>query len=516
MQTVQSLKDGIWNLPNTVTSFLARDEPVPSGNSNDTNNNGNAMTNSDISCVNNPDAESTKENADKSCTNEVLVEEGVTVAAASTSSSLMSYDDDILERSHAIPYALIKEQWQLVLDQEEETTIPQMEVAINKCKDLVLQCTDDSDERKWLVRHLIELRHRLRELQDLDSDPDAVPTETKVILGHHFVRHENKSSKRKLHCDHCAGIIWNVVQTSFVCTDCSFVVHQKCMRNVIRICAHVITTERNLPIECICPEIGLAFQKYTCAECGTQLSYNVSTAFDCFGVEFKAESLNSIAPRLCDYSGLYYCPLCHWNDTSIIPARVMNNWDFVPRKVGRASLQQIRLLHDRPVIHLEDRNPRLFQLIALKLGVVKKLRHKLTQMRPYLMFCRIAEELRLIRDTIGTKRHLMQNDHMYSVADLVGVEKGTLPEFLRRARDIFERHIRNCVICSGKAYICEVCNNDEILFPFDDAAIACTLCNSISHKVCHERKNQNCLKCARLKIREQQMRNEILDAANGN
>lgn len=176
----------------------------------------------------------------------------------------------------------------------------------------------------------------------------------------------------------------------------------------------------------------------------------------------------------------------------------------------------------------------MFQFV-LKLVVVKKVRQKLTQMRRYLAVCRIADELRLVRESIGNKRHLMQTVDMYSVADLVAVENGTLPEFLRKVHINFERHIRNCVvscgivtgsnwnhfispqqICSAKAYLCEVCNNDEILFPFDDCAIACIRCNSVSHRACHVRKNMQCLKCTRLRIREQLLRNEILDAANGN
>lgn len=38
-------------------------------------------------------------------------------------------------------------------------------------------------------------------------------------------------------------------------------------------------------------------------------------------------------PRLCDFSGLYYCDFCHWNDTMVIPARILANWDFEPHKV---------------------------------------------------------------------------------------------------------------------------------------------------------------------------------------
>ena len=39
--------------------------------------------------------------------------------------------------------------------------------------------------------------------------------------------------------------------------------------------------------------------------------------------------------RQCDYTGQYYCSHCHWNDLAVIPARVVHNWDFEPRKVRR-------------------------------------------------------------------------------------------------------------------------------------------------------------------------------------
>uniref|UniRef100_A0A182SEE7 Phorbol-ester/DAG-type domain-containing protein n=1 Tax=Anopheles maculatus TaxID=74869 RepID=A0A182SEE7_9DIPT len=369
-------------------------------------------------------------------------------------------------------------------------------------------------------RHLVELRYRYRELVDYSRDPEAILEETEVILGHHFVRRkqfpfQQLQQKRNLYCDHCSGVIWNVVQASYVCNDCSFAVHHKCLRSVIRICAHIVTTEHKQPIECICPEIGLAFQKYTCAECGTQLSYNTSTAINCFGLEFKAEKLNSIQPRLCDYTGLYYCPACHWNDTSIIPARVTNNWDFVPRKVCRASRQQISLLLHKPVIRLEERNPRLFTFIP-QLAEVKRVREQLGEMKRYLIACRLADERKLVAKQIGERRHLMESVDLYSVADLVGVEDGTLVGHLRTLRATFEHHIRSCLICSGKAYICEFCNNDQILFPFDDNAVSCTRCNTVSHRECYQRKGMKCAKCTRLRRRALQTLREQLDLENGN
>lgn len=76
--------------------------------------------------------------------------------------------DDSSDKSHAIPNSLIKEEWQLVLDQD--ASIDDLTNAIEKCKELVLKTDECSTERKWLVRHLVELRFRLREMEDANID----------------------------------------------------------------------------------------------------------------------------------------------------------------------------------------------------------------------------------------------------------------------------------------------------------------------------------------------------------
>lgn len=210
MQAVQSLKDGIWNLPSTVNSLLGREDGGTSGVVDDQNNNATTMPDDGNNRKNDDEADTDSDNGAA-----VAAIEEHDIGTESLANSLMSVEEDILDRSHAIPFGLIREQWQLVLDWD--ASIAEMEDAIRKCKELVLRCDDISEEKKWLVRHLIELRYRLRELQDVDNDPDAIPPETKVILGHHFVANRKKP-KYKVHCDHCSGIIWNVVQASYICT----------------------------------------------------------------------------------------------------------------------------------------------------------------------------------------------------------------------------------------------------------------------------------------------------------
>uniref|UniRef100_A0A182NIP7 Phorbol-ester/DAG-type domain-containing protein n=1 Tax=Anopheles dirus TaxID=7168 RepID=A0A182NIP7_9DIPT len=512
--TVQNLREGLWNLPSTVNSLLLAGTTVL-GDRNSTGEltaDRKSLTERDD---NNNDGSGEALDADDSEQDEEVQEKGTRTLEPMNSSvgSLQALCDERSDQeqdiagpsSPTLPNPAISGvKWQLVpLDQN--ASLVELSNAIDVCRSLVQTNAygSETEQGKWVVRHLIELRYRYRELLDYARDPEAVLDDAEVILGHHFVRRkqfpfQQLQRKRHLYCDHCSGIIWNVVQASYVCYDCSFAAHHKCVRDVIRICAHVVTTEHKLPIECICPEIGLAFQKYTCAECGIQLSY---------------QKRNSIQPRLCDYTGLYYCPACHWNDTSVIPARITNNWDFVPRKVCRASRQQIALLLHKPVISLEEKNPRLFTFIP-RLAEVKRIRLQLGEMKRYLIACRLADEMKLLAKQIGKRRHLMESCELYSVADLVGVEDGSLLSYLRTIRNTFEHHIRTCLICSGKAYICELCNND--LFPFDEDAVSCTRCNAVSHQLCFDRKHKKCAKCSRIRRRALQTLREQLDLENGN
>lgn len=211
----------------------------------------------------------------------------------SVASTSLSGDDTSSERSHAIPSSLIKEQWQLILDQD--ASIEELTNAIERCKELVLNTDECTNERKWLVRHLVELRFRLREMEDATNDSmklcgskykvkplrisilliftfTCLP---QVILGHHFVDYQAKSiPTTKQHCDNCTGIIWSVVQASYICVDCNFCVHHKCVENVIRVCANVIASERKEPLDEICPENGLSFKQYKCTECHASLSFS--------------------------------------------------------------------------------------------------------------------------------------------------------------------------------------------------------------------------------------------------
>lgn len=62
-------------------------------------------------------------------------------------------------------------------------------------------------------------------------------------------------------------------------------------------------------------EKGLDSQGCFCAGCSRQIGFSF------------------VRPKLCAFSGLYYCDFCHQDDASVIPARIIHNWDLTKRPV---------------------------------------------------------------------------------------------------------------------------------------------------------------------------------------
>lgn len=165
-----------------------------------------------------------------------------------------------------------------------------------------------------------------------------------------------------------------------------------------------------------------------------------------------------------------------------------------------AAFQQLHLWHERPIIDLEAKNPKLFCYVS-NLSLIQKLRRDLIFMRKYLSECRIAINEKLFDNNVGARRYLIQTTNMYSIADMVAVENGQLYECLNKMYCIFDSHIRACDICTGKGFLCEVCNNNEVMFPYDASAVRCANCLGLFHHACWIRKNKNCPKCKRIEQR---------------
>ncbi|NXT99064.1 DEFI8 protein, partial [Buphagus erythrorhynchus] len=242
---------------------------------------------------------------------------------------------------------------------------PQLRRAIEECKRVILALPEHSERQKDAVVRLIHLRLKLQELKDPAEDEPNI----RVVLEHRFYKEKSKSVKQM--CDKCSTIIWGLIQTWYTCTGgsgtsppcpcfphahtdthlcptgCYYRCHSKCLPLVSRPCVRAQVSHQAEYQLSICPESGLDSQDYRCAECRAPISLR--------GVPSEA--------RQCDYTGLYYCSSCHWNDLAVVPARAIHNWDFEPRKVSRCSMRYLALMVSRPVLKLREINPLLFNYV---------------------------------------------------------------------------------------------------------------------------------------------------------
>ncbi|XP_032675953.1 differentially expressed in FDCP 8 homolog isoform X2 [Odontomachus brunneus] len=426
---------------------------------------------------------------------------GTGASTPSSSSDYMTGEaDDSSDSKGTIPFSLKSVETTLSLS--KDASQEDLQEMVNKCKSMVLESAECSDERKWLVRRLIELRLRAQELRETSNENLF---ETHVILGHHFVPQKyHITTSGPVYCDHCSGAIWTMLQSWYMCNDCKFCCHWKCLNNVCRVCVHVVASEAGgyTHTKDICPEQGLSKQGYRCAECKTQITFTFSKglSLSCFGSSFKNTESTWVEPRLCDYSGLYYCQRCHWNTAMVIPARVIRNWDMEPRLVSRAAAQLLMLLEDRSVLPLEELNPKLFTLVP-DLSLVKRMREEMQMMKRYLVLCEEACTQGLPW-RICLRTHMIENSGNYSIKDLIDLQTGVLLDELRTAYDTMHSHItEQCELCRARGHLCEICGNDEVIYPWDASSIICQQCSAVHHRVCWSKRNHCCPRCARLQKR---------------
>ncbi|XP_077627277.1 pleckstrin homology domain-containing family M member 3 isoform X2 [Crocuta crocuta] len=142
-------------------------------------------------------------------------------------------------------------------------------------------------------------------------------------------------------------------------------------------------------------------------------------SFKCAGCQ-RSIGLSNGKAKVCNYSGWYYCGSCHVDDSFLIPARIVHNWDTSKYKVSKQAKEFLEYVYEEPLIDIQQENPMLYHH-AEPLATVVRLRQRLKSLRAYLFSCRaaVAEDL---RRRIFPREYLLQQIHLYSLADLQQAE----------------------------------------------------------------------------------------------
>jgi len=245
-------------------------------------------------------------------------------------------------------------------------------------------------------------------------------------------------------------------------------------------------------------------QNNRCAGCGTLTSSRVFNRM-----------------RYCEYMGKYFCTCCHDNNTAVIPAYVLDRFDFYKYKVSNFSLNHLQQISNEPLFNIFFINHKLYKKIG-SLGKVRILREQLPGLHLYIKTCRFSDSIDLIlqknskTDDNSTKASIKQifeqlpkhffNDEfdVFSLNDLISCKNGKLLPLVKQTIESATVHLENCQLCSMKGFICEFCGDEkEIIFPHQNHTFTCSKCKSCFHKKCCQ--ELPCPKCERLKLRKEKM-----------
>ncbi|XP_065278771.1 pleckstrin homology domain-containing family M member 1 [Emys orbicularis] len=241
-------------------------------------------------------------------------------------------------------------------------------------------------------------------------------------------------------------------------------------------------------------EKGLDSQSFICAGCSRQIG------------------LNFVKPKLCAFSGLYYCDSCHQDDESVIPSRLIHNWDLTKRVVCRQALKFLNQIRNQPLINLKLVNESLYAHVE-RMSRICRSREQLKLLGDYLIMCR-SGALKELSKRLDHRDYLLESPHKYSVTDLRQIADGIFEVYLQSLIQFASHHVYNCDLCTQRGFICQICNHSSIIFPFEfDTTTRCRDCKTVFHRCCQD-SMKSCPRCERRQKYQQQLQADVLVKPN--
>ncbi|XP_014116649.1 PREDICTED: pleckstrin homology domain-containing family M member 1 isoform X2 [Pseudopodoces humilis] len=232
-------------------------------------------------------------------------------------------------------------------------------------------------------------------------------------------------------------------------------------------------------------EKGLDSQSFICAGCSRQIGFSFAR------------------PKLCAFSGLYYCDICHQDEETVIPSRLIHNWDLTKRGVCKQALKFLTQIRNQPLIDLKLVNESLYKHVE-RMGRILRSREQLKLLGDYLIMCR-SGALKELSKRLDHRHYLLECPHKYSVADLRQIADGAFETFLQSLLQFASHHVYSCDLCTQRGFICQICNSSDIIFPFEfDTTTRCSECKTVFHRDCHARA-PSCPRCERRQRYQRQL-----------
>ncbi|CAM0881318.1 unnamed protein product [Alopecurus aequalis] len=157
----------------------------------------------------------------------------------------------------------------------------------------------------------------------------------------------------------------------------------------------------------------LEFQHYNCAGCHRHLDAGRTL------LQEFVQTIGWNKPRFCAYTGQLFCASCHTNDTAVLPARVLQHWDFSLYQVSQLAKAYLDSIYEQPLLCVSAVNPFLFAKVPALLNIMS-IRKKIAAMLPCVQ-CPFRNS---IFRGLGVRRYLLDGNDFFALRDLVDLSKG--------------------------------------------------------------------------------------------
>ncbi|XP_053678041.1 run domain Beclin-1-interacting and cysteine-rich domain-containing protein-like [Anopheles nili] len=231
--------------------------------------------------------------------------------------------------------------------------------------------------------------------------------------------------------------------------------------------------------------VQIARQGNRCEGCGTKVNLAYLSRY-----------------RYCHYTGKYNCSGCHKNQMAIVPARVIQRWDFTVLPVSVFAYRVLGDIWSTPLYLVNHLYPELYGLVK-SLRLVRQARVNLKFAKDFILNCRYSESTRHVFQEVP--EYFTSDFDKWSMADFLAVKSGALQRLLASIESRCEAHILSCELCLGRGFVCEKCIGGRagrnVLFPWQPKVVRCEECGNCYHGACW-RKDKSCDRCDRIRRRQ--------------